>query len=36
VRKVTAVMDQHAFMTVAPGVQLRVGDIISFGTRTRA
>ena len=29
---VTAVMDQHAFMTVAPGVQLRVGDIISFGT----
>ena len=30
--KVTAVMDQHAFMTIAPGVQLRVGDIISFGT----
>ncbi|WP_434707281.1 amino acid deaminase [Pseudomonas sp. R1-1] len=30
--KVTAVMDQHAFMTVAPGVELRVGDIISFGT----
>ena len=30
--KVTAVMDQHAFMTVAPGVDLRVGDIISFGT----
>lgn len=30
--KVTAVMDQHAFMTVAPGVALRVGDIISFGT----
>nr|WP_314526025.1 amino acid deaminase [uncultured Pseudomonas sp.] len=29
--KVTAVMDQHAFMTVAPGVELRVGDIISFG-----
>ncbi|SEM48364.1 D-serine deaminase, pyridoxal phosphate-dependent [Pseudomonas sp. ok272] len=29
--KVTAVMDQHAFMTVAPGVQLRVGDIIAFG-----
>lgn len=29
---VTAVMDQHAFMTVVPGVQLRVGDIISFGT----
>jgi D-serine deaminase-like pyridoxal phosphate-dependent protein len=25
-------MDQHAFMTVAPGVELRVGDIISFGT----
>ena len=30
--KVTAVMDQHAFMTVAEGSQLRVGDIISFGT----
>ncbi|SDT03272.1 amino acid deaminase [Pseudomonas granadensis] len=30
--KVTAVMDQHAFMTVAPGVELRVGDIVSFGT----
>lgn len=30
--KVTAVMDQHAFMTVAPGVELRVGDVISFGT----
>ncbi|MDO7899990.1 amino acid deaminase [Pseudomonas citrulli] len=30
--KVTAVMDQHAFMNVAPGVELRVGDIISFGT----
>ncbi|WP_053214157.1 amino acid deaminase [Pseudomonas sp. Q12-87] len=30
--QVTAVMDQHAFMTVAPGVELRVGDIISFGT----
>ncbi|UZE26814.1 amino acid deaminase [Pseudomonas asplenii] len=30
--KVTAVMDQHAFMNVAPGCQLRVGDIISFGT----
>ncbi|ROM69556.1 amino acid deaminase [Pseudomonas brassicacearum] len=30
--KVTAVMDQHAFMTVAPGVELRVGDILSFGT----
>ncbi|MFW9078580.1 amino acid deaminase [Pseudomonas sp. P2757] len=30
--KVTAVMDQHAFMSVAPGVELRVGDIISFGT----
>ena len=29
--KVTAVMDQHAFMTVAPGTELRVGDIISFG-----
>ncbi|WP_434648046.1 amino acid deaminase [Pseudomonas sp. D1-2] len=30
--KVTAVMDQHAFMTVAPGVELRVGDIVAFGT----
>ena len=30
--KVTAVMDQHAFMTVAPDVELRIGDIISFGT----
>ncbi|NWA11448.1 amino acid deaminase [Pseudomonas gingeri] len=30
--KVTAVMDQHAFMTVAPGCELRVGDIVSFGT----
>ncbi|MEB0046653.1 MULTISPECIES: amino acid deaminase [unclassified Pseudomonas] len=30
--KVTAVMDQHAFMTVAPGLELQVGDIISFGT----
>ncbi|MBC3374891.1 amino acid deaminase [Pseudomonas sp. SWRI92] len=30
--KVTAVMDQHAFLTVAPGVELRVGDIIAFGT----
>ncbi|MDE1194328.1 amino acid deaminase [Pseudomonas sp. Bc-h] len=30
--KVTAVMDQHAFMTVAPGCELKVGDIVSFGT----
>ncbi len=30
--KVTAVMDQHAFMSVATGVELRIGDIISFGT----
>lgn len=30
--KVTAVMDQHAFMTIAPGCELRIGDIISFGT----
>ena len=29
---VTAVMDQHAFMTVAPGRELKVGDIVSFGT----
>jgi D-serine dehydratase len=28
---VTAVMDQHAFMTVAPGCELKVGDIIAFG-----
>lgn len=30
--KVTAVMDQHAFMTVAPGCEFKVGDIVSFGT----
>jgi D-serine deaminase-like pyridoxal phosphate-dependent protein len=30
--EVTAVMDQHAFMTVAPGCELKVGDIVSFGT----
>ncbi|WP_338524514.1 amino acid deaminase [Pseudomonas batumici] len=30
--KVTAVMDQHAFMTVALGCELRVGDIVAFGT----
>lgn len=30
--KVTAVMDQHAFMTVAPGCELKVGDIIAFGS----
>ena len=30
--KVTAVMDQHAFMTVAPDCELKVGDIIAFGT----
>ena len=30
--KVTAVMDQHAFMCIAEGVELRIGDIISFGT----
>ncbi|NWB93253.1 amino acid deaminase [Pseudomonas agarici] len=30
--EITAVMDQHAFMTVAPGCELRVGDIVSFGT----
>jgi D-serine deaminase-like pyridoxal phosphate-dependent protein len=30
--KVTAVMDQHAFMTVAPGCELKIGDIIAFGT----
>lgn len=30
--KVTAVMDQHAFMTVARGCELKIGDIIAFGT----
>ncbi|WP_122410436.1 amino acid deaminase [Pseudomonas viridiflava] len=30
--KVTAVMDQHAFMTMAPDCELKVGDIIAFGT----
>jgi D-serine dehydratase len=30
--RVTAVMDQHAFMQVAPGLELRIGDIIAFGT----
>ena len=29
---VTAVMDQHAFMTLAPGCELQIGDVISFGT----
>ena len=29
---VTAVMDQHAFMTVAPGCEMKVGDIIAFGS----
>lgn len=29
--KVTAVMDQHAFMSVVPGCELKVGDIIAFG-----
>ncbi len=28
---VTAVMDQHAFMSVASGCELKVGDIIAFG-----
>jgi D-serine deaminase-like pyridoxal phosphate-dependent protein len=30
--KVTAIMDQHAFMQVAPGCDLQVGDIIALGT----
>lgn len=30
--KVTAVMDQHAFMTIAPDCELKIGDIISFGS----
>ncbi|WP_225774380.1 amino acid deaminase [Pseudomonas sp. Marseille-Q5115] len=29
---VTAIMDQHAFMRIAPGCELRVGDVIAFGT----
>ncbi|WP_296247175.1 amino acid deaminase [Pseudomonas sp. UBA4194] len=29
---VTAVMDQHAFLTIAPGCELHIGDILSFGT----
>lgn len=29
--QVTKVMDQHAFMSIAPGVELRIGDIIAFG-----
>lgn len=29
---VTAIMDQHAFMQIAPDCELRVGDIIAFGT----
>jgi D-serine deaminase-like pyridoxal phosphate-dependent protein len=29
---VTAVMDQHAFLQIGPGVELRIGDIIAFGT----
>ena len=29
---VTAVMDQHAFMTIAAGCELQVGDIIAFGS----
>jgi D-serine dehydratase len=30
--EVTAIMDQHAFLRVAPGCELQVGDIIAFGT----
>ncbi|MBF7144797.1 MULTISPECIES: amino acid deaminase [Pseudomonas] len=30
--EVTAIMDQHAFMRVAPGCRLQVGDIVAFGT----
>lgn len=30
--KVTAIMDQHAFMVVPAGCDLKVGDVISFGT----
>jgi len=29
---VTAIMDQHAFMVVAPGTALAIGDIIALGT----
>ncbi|UVJ45901.1 amino acid deaminase [Pseudomonas sp. LS1212] len=30
--RVTRMMDQHAFMQVAEGCELRIGDIVSFGT----
>jgi len=30
--EVTAIMDQHAFMRVAPGCVLQVGDVVAFGT----
>jgi D-serine dehydratase len=30
--QVTAIMDQHAFMHVAPGSEVKVGDIIALGT----
>ncbi|WP_407316128.1 amino acid deaminase [Pseudomonas sp. nanlin1] len=30
--RVTALMDQHAFMSVPEGCELSIGDIISFGT----
>lgn len=30
--QVTAIMDQHAFMQVAPGCEVRVGDIVALGT----
>jgi D-serine deaminase-like pyridoxal phosphate-dependent protein len=30
--QVTAIMDQHAFMQVAPGCELKVGDIVALGT----
>ncbi|WP_416423340.1 amino acid deaminase [Pseudomonas sp. App30] len=30
--EVTRIMDQHAFVKVAAGVDLRIGDIIAFGT----
>jgi len=29
---VTAIMDQHAFMVVAPGTELAIGDIVALGT----
>ena len=29
---ITAIMDQHAFMVVAPGTEMAIGDIVALGT----